>query len=137
MYLLDTVTLSNSSKIITIDRVQNWLDDQSAHTLFTSTLCIGELRYGVERLPPGQKRDALRVWIEEKIDRLFSRRVIAFDGSIAKTWAELRAQSPRTLPIIDSLIAATALNRNLTIVTRNTKDFEAFGVEVFNPWVDN
>lgn len=137
MWLLDTVTLSETIKVSTTPAVMAWLDAQRTADIYTSAICIGEIRYGVERLPPGRKKDDLRLWIVRVLEQSLQGRVIPIDISVAKTWAELRAIAPRSLPILDSLIAATALNKGLTVVTRNTKDFEAFGVDVFNPWADN
>jgi toxin FitB len=137
MWLLDTVTLSELTKPNAKPEVLNWLSSQKRETLFTSAVCIGELKYGVERLPPGQRREQMRAWLENIASNVLAGKIIAFDGFVAATWAEARVYSPRTLPMLDSLIAATALNKGFTVVTRNTKDFQAFGVEVFNPWADN
>ena len=136
MWLLDTVTLSEIVKVNANSAVILWIDSQNKTDLYTSAISIGEIRYGMERLPPGLKKDGLRLWTERKLEQSLLGRVIPVDGYIAKTWAELRSISPRTLPVFDSLIAATALNRGLIVVTRNSKDFEAFGVEVFNPWLE-
>ncbi len=137
MWLLDTVTLSETIKVNANPEVIQWIDSKNRTDLYTSAICIGEIRYGMERLPPGLKKDGLRLWIERRLEQSLQGRVVPVDVSIAKTWAELRSISPRTLPALDSLIAATALARGLIVVTRNAKDFEAFGVEVFNPWPDN
>jgi toxin FitB len=137
MWLLDTVTLSETIKVNANPAVIKWIDAQDRTNLYTSAICIGEIRYGMERLPPGLKKDGLRLWIERRLEQSLQGRVIPVDVSIAKTWAELRSISSRTLPVLDSLIAATALARGLIVVTRNAKDFQAFGVEVFNPWPDN
>jgi toxin FitB len=137
MWLLDTVTLSEMTKTNAKPEVLNWLSRQQPETFFTSAVCIGELKYGVERLPPGRRREQMRTWFESIVSNVLAGRIITFDVSVASTWAEARVYSPRTLPMIDSLIAATALNHGLTVVTRNAKDFEAYGVEVFNPWADD
>jgi toxin FitB len=137
MWLLDTVTLSETIKVNANPAVIQWIDSKNRTDLYTSAICIGEIRYGMERLPPGLKKDGLRLWIERRLEQSLQGRVVPLDVGIAKTWAELRSISPRTLPVLDSLIAATALARGLIVVTRNAKDFEAFGVEVFNPWPDN
>jgi toxin FitB len=137
MWLLDTVTLSEMTKPNARTDVLDWLSSQKPETFFTSAICIGELRFGIERLAPGQRRDSMRDWLAQIVASVLESRIIGFDNAVATTWAEARVQAPRTLPMLDSLIAATALNKGLTIVTRNTKDFEAFGVDVFNPWSDN
>jgi toxin FitB len=137
MWLLDTVTLSELTKSNANDAVLEWLTAQPRATLFTSVICVGELRYGVERLAPGQRRDRMRAWLANIISDVLQGRIVGFDEGVAQTWAEARVFVPRTLPILDTLIAATALNRGFTIVTRNVKDFSAFGVDVFDPWESN
>jgi toxin FitB len=137
MWLLDTVTLSETIKLDASPAVIEWIDSQAKTDIHTSAICFGEIKYGMERLPPGRKKDDLRLWITQALEPSLENRIIPVDASIAKTWAESRVYSSRTLPMLDSLIAATALNKGLTIVTRNTKDFEAFGADVFNPWTDN
>jgi toxin FitB len=137
MWLFDTVTLSETIKPDANIAVIDWIDAQESEHIHTSAICLGELRYGMERLPPGRKKDELRQWITQILEPSLQNRIIPADANVATTWAEARVYAPRTLPILDSLIAATALNKGLTIVTRNTKDFEAFGVDIFNPWSES
>lgn len=134
MWLLDTVTISELIKTQSNTAALEWLESQDSSSLFTSTICLGELRYGQERLAPGRRKTELKAWINVSIIPFFAQRILSVDVDVSKTWAELRALSPRTFPVLDSLIAATALTHDLIVVTRNTKDFEAFGVQVFNPW---
>ena len=98
-------------------------------------LTLGEIRQGVEALPAGVRRERLRTWLETEIPAWFGRRLLPIDGGVADRWGRLNASSVRTLPAIDSLLAATALHHDLRIVTRNTGDFEGTGAELVNPWL--
>jgi len=92
---------------------------------------------GVELLPKGRKKDALRVWLEQLRQR-FAGRILSFDAATALRWGGLTARSQlqgRNLPVIDSMLAATALQHSAVLATRTTADFEAAGVETVNPWI--
>jgi predicted nucleic acid-binding protein len=97
-------------------------------------LTLGELRKGVFKLGAGRQRERLSNWLDTTLADWFGERVIAIDLAVADRWAQLLADAGRPLPAIDSLIAATALHRELAIVTRNVRDFSLPGVEVVNPW---
>lgn len=137
MWLLDTVAISEPTKPQPNPAVIRWLQAQDGATLFTSVLCVGEIRRGVERLAPGGKRTLLRQWLEKDLPAWFGPRVLAVDEPVAQLWGELTAQAGRTSPVVDSLIAATALHNGLTIVTRNTRDFAALNVATHNPWAES
>ena len=134
MYLLDTMVISETSKANPELAVLAWLNEAPLEYLYTSALCWGEVQFGIERLAPGQRRSAMRNWFHHEIAAMFGARVLHFDGEIALIWGELRAQARRTMPMLDTLIAATALAHGLTIVTRNIADFEGLGVTLINPW---
>lgn len=134
MWLLDTVTLSETMKPRPDAGAVAWLAAQDPASLYTSTLCIGEVRYGIERLPPGVRRNDLRRWLDTDLQLYLGARILPFDNLAAQTWAELRAGLSQTQSMIDSLIAATALSRGLVVVTRNRRHFEPLGLEVLDPW---
>ncbi|MEO8136040.1 MAG: type II toxin-antitoxin system VapC family toxin, partial [Betaproteobacteria bacterium] len=106
--------------------------------LFLSVITIGELEKGIVRLPESAKRNALRQWARIEIADRFRDRLLTIDSGVAARWgalvglAESRGQP---LPVIDSLIAATGLQHDLIVVTRNTEDFERCGASCFNPWI--
>ena len=103
--------------------------------LFLSVLSLGELRKGVEakrRADPIAARE-LGAWVDG-IETTFADRVLDIDAGVARLWGELSAA--RSLPVIDTLIAATAIRRGLTLVTRNTRDVVATGVNTLNPWAE-
>jgi predicted nucleic acid-binding protein len=102
---------------------------------FLSAVSIGEIAYGVERLPPGEKKSRFTYFLDIQIPEWFADRVIPVDGEVMRTWGRLCARIGRTLPLLDSLIAATALARGLTVLTRNIRDFENIeGLLLCNPW---
>ena len=102
-----------------------------------SVITLAEIQKGIELLAEGKRRAQLEQWLTQDLEAWFSGRVLPVDRQVAMRWASLAAQGSRTgrpLPTVDSLIAATALAHDLTIVTRNTKDFEGVGATTLNPW---
>lgn len=135
-YLLDTCVVSELSRPRPDRGVVAWMSEADAGALHLSVITIGEIGRGTLRLPAGRRRTALASW-SERLRRGFSGRVLPVDESVALRWAEIAAraeQSGRSGSFADGLIAATALDRGLTLVTRNVTDFEPFGVSLLNPW---
>ncbi len=135
-YLLDTCVVSELSRPRPNPGVVAWMSDADVASLHLSAITIGEVRRGTLRLPAGKRRTSLSNW-SERLRRSFSGRVLPIDESVALRWAEIAAhaeQSGRPGSFADGLIAATALDRGLTLVTRNVTDFEPFGVSLLNPW---
>ncbi|WP_315859249.1 type II toxin-antitoxin system VapC family toxin [Cyanobium sp. Cruz-8D1] len=102
--------------------------------MFLSVLTLGEIRRGVERLVDGERQLALRSWLEQELPAFFAGRVLPIDAAIAHRWGRLLAEMGRTLPAIDSLLAATALEHNLVLITRNLRDVADLPLTVVNPW---
>ena len=97
---------------------------------------MGELRHGIDRLPMGRKRNDLQVWYAE-LRESFRQQTVGSTPETFVRWGEIRAREEgvgRVLPLGDGLLAATAIERGLTLVTRNTADFASLGVELLNPW---
>lgn len=135
-YLLDTCVVSELSRPRPDPGVVAWIAEADVISLHLSAITIGELRHGALRLPVGKRRTSLSIW-SEKLRQSFSGRVLPIDESAALRWAEIAAraeQAGRPGSLADGLIAATALDRGLTLVTRNVTDFEPFGVSILNPW---
>jgi hypothetical protein len=132
MWLLDTVALSETFKVRQNPGVVAWLDLQPVSLLATSVLCLGEIRRGAERLSDAERRQRITHWLEDDLPELLTDRIFAVDEAVAHAWGRMGVR--RTLSPIDSLIAATALVHGLTVVTRNTRDFDGLGVPVLNPW---
>lgn len=136
-WLLDTCVICEPTRKQPSARVLAWLDDQAEETLYLSVLSLGEIRKGIARLPAGAKRRRLERWLENDLAERFAGRILGIDAEMADLWGRLQAQAENRgnpLPTLDSLLAATALARGLTVVTRNTSDFEATGAELINPW---
>ena len=132
-FLLDTNVVSETRKRTPDRNVLAWFDDTDQQDLHISVLTIGELTKGIARRRHRDPRSAagLEHWLRG-IEELFSDRVIPIDASIATAWGNLDAGRP--LPVIDSLLAATAKVRGFTLVTRNVKDIEPTGIPYINPW---
>ena len=137
MFLLDTNVVSELRKIRlgrADKNVAQWADSVDATQLFLSVITVQELEVGVllaERRDPPQGA-VLRAWLENHVLPAFEGRILPVDLKIAKRSAALHLPDPR--PAMDSLVAATALVRGMTLVTRNVADFQSTGVAVFNPW---
>ena len=133
-YLLDTNVLSELRKGARCDpSVTSWAARQSRETHYLSALSLGEIRKGIELLRRKAPRDAatLEVWLARLIDQ-YEGAILGITPDIAETWGRLCARRP--LPVIDSLLAATALEFGLTVATRNTTDFKGTGVKTVNPF---
>ncbi len=111
-----------------------WFAERPARSLFMSVLTLGEIRKGIELISNEHRRLALIDWLETELPLFFNGRLLNLDAAVADRWGRLIAQAGRPLPVIDSLLAATAIEHDLILVTRNSKDFENLPVSLFNPW---
>jgi predicted nucleic acid-binding protein len=110
-----------------------------AATLFISVVSVAEIRKGILLLPEGKKRQKLAAWLERELLPAFAGRMLLLGEEEMNEWAALQAEAEADgfrLPVVDSLIAATARCHGLTIATRNTQDFRQCGVPVLNPWLE-
>lgn len=132
-FLLDTCVLSETRRRRPDAGVVEFLARADAAQLYVSMLTIGEMRNGIakKRLTDTEAADRLAAWAQ-RIETDFSDRVLGIDVAAARIWGDLSAQGGT--PVIDTLIAATALVHGLTVVTRNTKDFATSGAPLLNPW---
>lgn len=132
MYLLDTNVVSELRRPRPSREVVAWLSRVEATAIFLSAVTIGELQIGVENLRKQDKTaaGAIELWVEAVIAGY---NVLPMDVSSFRRWAQLFVGQPREL-IADAMIAATALVHNLTVATRNMRDFERFGVALINPF---
>ncbi len=133
-YLIDTNVVSELTRSEPAPAVVAWFEEVDDEALHLSVLTLGELRHGVEKLPASKRKEKLRHWLEHELPRWFGDRLLPVDAAVADTWGRLQANADRTLPAIDSLLAATALHRHLRLVTRNTADFVIKDLETVNPW---
>lgn len=136
-FLIDTNVLSEFNRRDPEPKVIRWLEAAENESLHTSVLTLGEIRMGIELLPPSKKRTRLEQWFQNDLQDWFQGRILPIDEPVANRWGLLSAQSQskgRLLPTIDSLLAATALQHGLTMVSRNVNDFLVAGLDVINPW---
>lgn len=133
-YLLDTNVISELVRKSPDRQVLAWFENVPESALHLSVLTIGEIRHGVERMMKGQKREKLRVWLELELPAWFDERILPVSLAVAERWGRLIAEQKRSVPSVDSLLAATALHHELRLVTRNDKDFGFPGLDVVNPW---
>jgi predicted nucleic acid-binding protein len=135
--LLDTNVLSEVTRPHPAPRVLEWLDALDEDQTFISVISLAEIRRGIVLLDKGRRRDALAEWLAEDLPQRFDRRVIAVDQPIALAWGDLMGaakRSGRGMSSMDGLIAATAIAYDLTLATRNIRDFEGWGIELLDPW---
>jgi toxin FitB len=136
-FLIDTNVISELVKAKPNRNVLNWFAMIPDISLYISVLSLGEIRKGIESMPKGARKIKLQSWLEHELAAWFGDRVLTIDQAVAERWGKLQANLQRPLPIIDSLISATALHYDLALVTRNIKDFSNFDLEVINPWEFN
>ena len=136
-YLLDTCVISELVSTKPDPKVIQWVDSIDEDRLFLSAITIGEIKKGVEKLPSSKRKSTLAEWLEGELLVRFNGRLLPIDTKVVLVWGELTARLEKQgcpMPAIDSLIAATALEGGLNLVTRNDNDFAHCGVAVINPW---
>ena len=118
-------------------RVRDWVAAQDNSSLYLSVVSVGELRWGFTAMPLSKRRTQLEQWFEQDLLPLFGDRILPVTQSIGDRWGVLggKCQVKGTpLNTADGLIAATALEHGLIVVTRNVKDFVGLGATLFDPW---
>ncbi|AEG93500.1 type II toxin-antitoxin system VapC family toxin [Ramlibacter tataouinensis] len=135
LWLLDTCVVSEALRRQADAAVVKWLEAHTARAALP-VIALGEIQYGIERLEPGRRRNALQAW-RDTLQARYADRTLDVGEPILRVWARLRASLDaigRPQQDMDILIAATALAHNLTLVTRNTRHFADTGVRLFDPW---
>lgn len=138
-YLLDTNVLSEMTRPVPSPQVMEWLDSVEESQLYLSVLTLGEIRKGLTVLVSGRRRSTLESWLDAELKVRFAERVLSVTSPIAERWGRLAGEAQRrgaALPVIGGLLAATAFHHNLTVVSRNVRDFALPGLATFNPWDD-
>jgi predicted nucleic acid-binding protein len=136
MILLDTNVISEAMKPAPERAVRDWLDAQTAETLFLSSVTIAELSFGIAALPKGRRKDNLTAALEGLL-ALFAARILPFDTAAAQRYGELAAKARiagRGFPTPDGYIAAIAATQGFIVATRDSSAFAAAGLKVINPW---
>ncbi len=136
-YLLDTCVLSEFTRPKPAHEVLGWLDAQNQSSLYLSVITIAEIEQGIAHLAAGSSANKLELWLRDSVIVRFQSRTLDVDRAVASRWGRMRGNALRSghpLALVDSLLAASALEHDLTVATRNVKDFAPMGVEVVNPW---
>jgi toxin FitB len=136
-YLVDTNIPSELTRKNPDTRVAAFLKSAAQESVFLSVMTIGEICKGIAALPTSQKRNVLQHWLEKDVRSWFGDRILPVTEAIAERWGNLSAtarQQGVTVAVVDGVIAATALHHDLTLVTRNVKDFAGLGIDLLNPW---
>ena len=136
-FLLDTNVVSELIRPKPEPKVAAWMEATEESLFRLSVLTLGEIRKGIDSLPDRPRRAALESWLNHDLLIRFAHRILDVDQDVADRWGRLAATAAATkqsLPVIDGLLAATAIHHNLTLVTRNAKDVAVTGVPVINLW---
>ena len=136
-WLLDTNILSELRRLKPEPKVLTFVAGHPLEELFISTVTLAELRFGIELLSDGSRREELNHWLTHKIRPMFDQRVLPITEDIMLRWrlvVEEGRKAGHTFSQPDLIIAATALHHGLTMVTRDRSDFDKAGVPVINPW---
>jgi toxin FitB len=132
-YLVDANVLSEATKPAPDRKVLEWLRSNEAE-LAVDPIILGEIRFGIDRMPPGRRKGRFERWFAEGVENLVC---LPIEAATGIRWAQLLARlraGGSAMPFKDSLIAATALVHGLTVATRNARDFRKAGVKVFDPF---
>ncbi len=136
-YLLDTCVLSEVVKKKPNQGVVDWLENQEEISLYLSVVTFGELQKGINKLSQSRRRKTLQEWVDQNLSRRFADRILDVNLRVAVRWGELSGEAERSgrkIPVLDGLLAATALEFGLTIVTANIRHFESTDVPWLDPW---
>jgi predicted nucleic acid-binding protein len=136
-FLLDTNVVSEWVRPRPDEKLVAWLAEVDEEQVFISVVSFAELGRGVDLLPAGRRRDRLADWIADDLAARFDGRVVDVDRRVADAWGRIMARSQRAgrgLGSMDAFFAATAESHELTLVTRNVRDFDGVGIPLHNPW---
>ena len=139
MVALDTNVVSEMMLDSPNPRVLAWMDSRPARELFVTAVTEAEVRTGIAILPEGARRRDLADATERTLASLFAGRVLPFDSTAARSYAEIaaiRRATGRPISQADCQIAAIARSRGMAVATRNVQDFAGTGVEVVDPWAE-
>ncbi len=137
-FLLDTNIPSELTRPVPEPRLVQWLDAADDETLFLSVISLAEIRKGLRTMEPGQRRTGIVEWVDGVLLPWFDSRILPVTKSIAERWGDVAGAAQLqgvAVGMADGLIAVTALEMDLVVVTRNTRHFEGLGVRVCNPWL--
>jgi predicted nucleic acid-binding protein len=137
-FLLDTNVVSELIRPKPDGNLIRWLAGADERIMFLSVLTLGEIRSGIARLPAGSRRGRFESWLQVDLRSRFEDRILPVDAAVADRWGAISAAAfarGKPVPVVDGLLAATALHHNLSLVTRNIVDVAGTGVPAINPWL--
>ena len=135
--LLDTCVISELVRIRPEPRVLAWIESIPEDRLHLSVLTLGELQKGIIKLDAGPRKRQLEKWLAEDVRTRFAGRILSLDEETLIRWGHIVGEGERRgriWPLVDSLLAASAVANRLTLVTRNTADVQGMGTEILDPW---
>lgn len=133
-YLLDTCVISELTKPKPNIKLVEWINKTPSESLFLSVITVGEIRKGLSKLPKSKRKERLTVWLNILLKE-YKERILSINLTVAENWGVIQGNAEKSgIPMssIDSFLAATAYTHNLTVVTRNEKDFNQIPIK--NPW---
>ena len=136
-FLLDTNVVSEWTKPRPDPGVIEWLAETDEDRVYLSVVTLAEIRFGIDRMAVGVRRDRLNEWLRGELPGRFEQRIVTVTSQLADAWGKVLAHGyavGRPVSAMDALIAATAVHHEFTLVTRNVSDFETFDIPVINPW---
>ncbi len=128
-YLLDTCVISELIRAEPSPKVMEWIDGQDEENLYLCVITLGEVEKGISKLAEGRKKMQLQAWLANELMERFNGRIFGITTEVARCWGTMRS-----LPVVDALIAATAITNGLIVVTRNTADMSGSGATLLDPW---
>ena len=139
MFVLDTNVVSELMRPAPDPVIESWVAERATSSLFLTAVTEAELRFGLAVMPPGKRRNGLAVGLDRMLETGFSNRILPFDSGAARAYAGIaaaRRRLGRPIAQSDCQIAAIALARGMAVATRNIRDFDDMGLEIFDPWDD-
>ena len=136
-YILDTCVVSDLRKKTPNKNLVKWIEAQNEWDLYLSVLTLGEIEQGIASLKDKKQSEIILSWLNQSLVPRFEHRILTVDEKVAIAWGKIRGKAQKqglTLPVIDSLIAATALCLGATVITENKTDFERCGCLLLSPW---
>jgi predicted nucleic acid-binding protein len=137
--VLDTNVLSEALKPLPSSVVLRWLAAQEPGMVFTTAITTAEILYGIELLPAGRRRAQLSAAVEKIFAEDFRGRILPFDDEAARAFAKIMAgrdATGRPISEFDAMIAAIAQSYGAAVATRDTRDFDRYGIQILNPWTE-
>lgn len=136
-YLLDTCVISELIRMRPEQRVLAWIESMPEEQLYLSVLTLGELQKGIAKLDASARRRQSEKWLAKNVRQRFAERIVGLDADTLIRWGQVVGEGERrgrTWPLMDSLMAASALTYRMTLVTRNLSDVRDMGIDLLDPW---